>query len=320
MAFTVRWGGIGVGNNYAGLLITGDPTKFSIDWRDGTREKFKEFNRDFSGSDGVNDILYADHSFSRDGSYSVIVKHMVEATPVIRLNVLMAANADQPINQLPITNRDDLVVATRFADKFWTALGDDFVSGGDGNDYIDLGAGNDTFFGGRDNDIAFGRDGNDYLQGDEGTDIMIGQEGNDFLFGGSGNDELRGNEGYDRLEGGSGADLMTGGAGYDVFVFAPDGPFDEAVPPRTDVPMDTITDYKQYQDYLDVSGWGPLTWIGENGFSGNGNEIRFVELGRGTTVFADIDGDLTADFSFYIRQNVTLTPDDFIGGNVTLAI
>ena len=73
---------------------------------------------------------------------------------------------------------------------------------------------------------------------------LYGSEGDDILKGGAGADTLEGNSGDDMLEGGAGADTMDGGIGVDTFVFA------------SGHGTDTITDFRNGQDLVDISAFG----------------------------------------------------------------
>ncbi|MFL5131944.1 MAG: calcium-binding protein, partial [Microvirga sp.] len=87
-----------------------------------------------------------------------------------------------------------------------------------------------------------GNSGDNVLKGQGGRDILKGMAGNDKLYGGSGNDRLDGGAGNDRIDGGSGSNTLKGGSGDDVFVFA-----------KT-TGMDTVTDFRDGHDRIDVSG------------------------------------------------------------------
>ncbi len=319
MEFDVQWAGIGINYNYGAIRLLGDPADFIVNWGDGTKaQRYRGYNRDWD-NDGVNETMILEHEFLRSGT--IIIKHRVEGMPTMRINVVMGADYDQPFRNAVFSNKDNLIVATGSDDTMRTGIGRDTVSGGDGNDTVDLARGDDTFFGGEGNDMAYGRDGNDYLQGDEGYDLLIGGEGNDYLLGSGGNDTLRGNEGHDRLDGGAGHDQMTGGPGSDVFIFRPDGPWEEPTTEPEGNVVDTIRDFVQGEDYLDTSAWGRMTFIGRSSsFTGAGAEIRYVDLGRGTIVIADVDGDKVEDFRFWIHQSVVLQASDFTGGNIDLAM
>src|SRR5262245_57719024 len=70
----------------------------------------------------------------------------------------------------------------------------------------------------------------------------VGTAGNDRLFGGDFNDSLSGGDGNDVLGGKQGDDLLTGGAGNDTFVYSVRGE-----------QHDTVTDFQQGQDVIDVA-------------------------------------------------------------------
>ena len=65
-----------------------------------------------------------------------------------------------------------------------------------------------------------------------------------YSRGGPGADTLEGNSGDDMLEGGAGADTMDGGIGFDTFIF------------DLGHGMDTITDFRNGQDLIDISAFG----------------------------------------------------------------
>src|SRR5262249_2836576 len=71
---------------------------------------------------------------------------------------------------------------------------------------------------------------------------QVGTAGNDRLFGGDFNDTLSGEDGNDVLGGKQGDDLLTGGAGNDTFVYSVRGE-----------QHDTVTDFQQGQDVIDVA-------------------------------------------------------------------
>ena len=95
---------------------------------------------------------------------------------------------------------------------------------------------NDVLAGDRRDNVLEGGAGDDTLYGGPGggDDLQVGHEGDDRLFGGQGND---------RLEGGPGDDRLAGGPGADVFVFAPGHG------------ADTITDYTDTEDKIDLEGY-----------------------------------------------------------------
>lgn len=127
------------------------------------------------------------------------------------------------------------------------SFGDDDLFGGAGDDTL---YGDTTGFGHRNkpdpNDSSFEYNvwlGDDTLFGGAGDDVLVGDV--DYLFGDHsyGDDVLFGGTGNDMLTGDSESSIGTIG-GNDIFVFAPgDG-------------IDTVTDFVQGQDRIDVSAYG----------------------------------------------------------------
>ena len=93
--------------------------------------------------------------------------------------------------------------------------------------------------------VYTGDSGNDSITGTSHSDIIYGLDGDDLITGGDESDFIWGGDGIDTITGGSGDDTMTGGAGQDTFVFG-----------LSDTDGDTITDFTQGDDVLDVSAFG----------------------------------------------------------------
>ncbi|MFD0980731.1 fasciclin domain-containing protein [Tropicimonas aquimaris] len=124
----------------------------------------------------------------------------------------------------------------------------DFIIGGDesmiyetkgGTDFISAGGGADLVRAGKGDDVALGR---------AGSDVLFGNGGHDSLFGHKGGDILMGNGGDDILDGGQGQDQLTGGRGEDTFVFS------------EGYGKDTVVDFRNGHDTIDVSGLGITTF------------------------------------------------------------
>lgn len=113
-------------------------------------------------------------------------------------------------------DEDDAVTADTDNLAWFTAGGDDTLTGSSANDYADLGAGDDDADLGAGNDIVEAGAGHDGVLAGNGNDLVLAGAGNDNLFGDLGDDSLAGDDGDDTLEGGSGADILAGGLGNDV--------------------------------------------------------------------------------------------------------
>ena len=130
---------------------------------------------------------------------------------------------------------NDVLTGGRDDDVLFGDGGDDLLTGNRGDDILDGGAGDDQLFGGR---------GDDQLSGGADDDQLDGGRGADSLDGGAGEDVLTGGRGADRLDGGSENDQLTGGRGGDSFVFV------------QGTAADTVTDFGEGSDELDVSAFG----------------------------------------------------------------
>ncbi|QTP58314.1 hypothetical protein HNO53_06055 [Billgrantia antri] len=143
------------------------------------------------------------------------------------------------------------------------------------------------------------------LTGTDSDDTLNGLRGDDYLTGGAGND---------RLVGGSGADTLTGGAGADIFAYLSTW---DSTPQR----QDTLLDFNRLEgDRIDFSaidanseleGTQAFTWRGEEGFSGNGGELR----NSGNYLQADVNGDGVVDLQLAVLGVNALEDSDVIFQN-----
>lgn len=139
-------------------------------------------------------------------------------------------------------------------------------------------------------------DGSFFFASGAGDDILVGGQQADSFASGGGNDQLYGLGGNDRMTGGLGADQLRGGVGNDSFVY-------EAVAESTALSMDRINDF-QLGDMIDlaaidansdIEGNDSFAFIGANGFSGAGGELRAYQSNGSWFVEGDTDGDMVAD-------------------------
>jgi Ca2+-binding RTX toxin-like protein len=178
--------------------------------------------------------------------------------------------------------------------------------------------GDDGFTGGEFDDLVFGRGGNDDLAGGGGADVLKGAQGDDTVAGGEGDDELFGNggrdilqgdEGSDRLIGGKGKDKLFGGDDDDTFVFLSKGDSGAKNSLR-----DLIGDFSQDDgDQIDLSFKKGLAFIGKDGFSGDGGEVRYSYSDKSTTIVkVDLNGDKAVDMKIALDGKIALAEGDFI--------
>ncbi len=142
---------------------------------------------------------------------------------------------------------------------------DDVIFGNSEGNVLEGGAGNDTLEGAQ---------GNDVLRGGGGSDEVLGGLGDDLLFGDAGEDFLNGGLGDDVLDGGPGSDFLFGGNGRDSFALGPGSGGD----------TDTIEDFVDGEDALDISAFGLTSFLG----------ISVVGDGLGGTVVTLPTGDSVA--------------------------
>ena len=141
---------------------------------------------------------------------------------------------------------------------------------------LENGEGNDTSWD-REDTINYIRQNADSLAR-ESIDVQgEGREGgDDIISGGAGDDVIYAQEGDDIIIGGEGDDTLTGGSGDDIFVFEniTDG-------------VDTITDFTQGEDVLDISG----LLQGYDALQDSIDDFVFAtESGGNTTISVDVDG------------------------------
>ena len=306
---TARWVSSGIGYNGAGLWISGETNEYRIQWGEGPAERV-ELNTDTDG-DGELDTADVFHVFNSDGNYDIAVFASPNpGVPPVRLKAFMHAS-----------ETDDIAIGgSRLQDIVITGSGDDELKGAGADDWLSAGAGNDRLYGQDGNDLLLGYEGMDTLYGGTGVDLLAGgddadtlygQGGTDFMYGENGADVLFGGEGDDYLDGGAGADRLRGDAGADTFVFAPFRDEFGTVTIQDDPDRDAVLDFQQGSDQVDLSGWGPLAFVGNAAFSGTGGEVRAFLKGGDTYIQGDYDGDARVDFSLKLIGGVTLNEGDF---------
>ena len=172
-------------------------------------------------------------------------------------------------------------------DSITGGAGEDWIFGGEGNDSIDAGADNDLVWGGEGNDTIDGGAGNDFLRGDGGDDSIDGGAGEDRILGGEGNDTIDGGAGADWIAGGEGNDRLTGGTEADTFAFG------------ADHGNDTITDFADGEDLIDLSALDGVTQFSDLTITADGNDA-VIDTGEGTIRLVGVStSDLDAsDFKF----------------------
>jgi len=126
-------------------------------------------------------------------------------------------------------------------------------------------------------------------------------------------DTLLGDVNDNDLTGGLGSDSLTGIAGSNTFIWtsvneSPDGAANR----------DTVTDFDDTTDTLDLSATNLNQYIGAAAFTGSTGEVRLDVQGANSVLQADANGDGSADFEVELLG--FNTPADLVaGGNLQLA-
>ena len=198
----------------------------------------------------------------------------------------------------------------------------------------------DRIQGTRREDIVFGSDGDDSIltygepqgggpfavyraQATDGADIVLAGEGDDRVSTGGGADTIYGGEGDDVITAGAGADAIFGGSGDDVFTFGwLGGPSDQADTRTGRNGRDSILDFQQGSDLIDLSGYAEASgavWIGTDRPTNTDElQVGYRTEGFATIVefYAPSDGRggraprLTGEIE--VLGPVTLTEGDFV--------
>ncbi|RAI04340.1 hypothetical protein DLJ53_07815 [Acuticoccus sediminis] len=197
---------------------------------------------------------------------------------------------------------------------------DDTIYGGPGRDVLSGGGADDIIYGEQGVDVLVGGFGNDTLYGDQAEDKLRGRWDDDVLYGGNGKDEILGNADDDKLfgqnapdflVGGLGADTISGGHGNDRFHYRT----------AAEVDGDELTDFDTGNDIIALrrfdaneseAGVQGFSFIGNDGFSGDGGELRAVVQGGDTIVTGDVTGDGDADFVLTVLGVTNLSESDFL--------
>jgi len=142
----------------------------------------------------------------------------------------------------------------------------------------------------------------------EGADVAQAMYGNRVA------NILEGNGGDDTLDGGGGKDELRGGADSDTFVF------DNGDTGKTNAKADTIVDFLQGTDTIDLEPWDAdskkkndqdFEFIGTQKFHKDAGELRFVQDGGDTFIQGDTNGDGKADFIIRVQGTVNFASTDF---------
>lgn len=155
--------------------------------------------------------------------------------------------------------------------------------------------------------ILSGNSNSNAILGGGGHDEIRGGGGADGLFGEAGNDYLNGGAGADTLTGGLGADELAGGADNDIFAYNATNESNSANG------IDHVLDFAN-SDQIDLSSIDADTNTGGTQsfvFSGSAaaNSVWVVADGADWIIYADTNGDLTADFEVHVTGRQVVAGD-----------
>jgi Ca2+-binding RTX toxin-like protein len=136
----------------------------------------------------------------------------------------------------------------------------------------------------------------------------VGAGASTLILGSTRAEKIVGGAGADVIHGGSGADTLTGGAGADVFVYHS---FSDAVTPKKGGAVDTITDFQNGTDRIDLSDLGHLTLKGQSATVG-AHQVSWYVSGANTFVIGDVTGDGKSDFIIQVSGAHAMTGSDFL--------
>ncbi len=194
------------------------------------------------------------------------------------------------------------MIGSNFADTIYGSNQNNVIEGGKGNDYLNGDIGIDTVsYANASSSVrvnlntgtASGGDGTDQLISFENiiaskfSDSLYGTSSNNTIEGGAGIDYISGLGGNDILIGGTGNDTLNGGLGSDIFKFYLNDDFD------------TIEDFTDGLDKIDISAWG-LTGFADLNIVTNSASTMITALNVGTQITVSTFGNTfdTTDFIF----------------------
>ncbi|SFO98323.1 Hemolysin-type calcium-binding repeat-containing protein [Cohaesibacter marisflavi] len=232
-------------------------------------------------------------------------------------------NGNDGVDTLHGNQNNDTLNGGNGNDILFGDLGNDKLFGGAGDDKLNGNAGADTLHGNQHNDTLNGGLGDDKLFGDLGNDHLFGNQGNDSLTGGAGNDSLNGGIGNDILGAGSGADTLIGSLGADVMFAGNDNAQDTFVfssvnDSLTGANHDKLHMFDSGEDIIDLSAIdaNSATSVDDSftfsGTTADAHAVWYQASGSDLFVFADTDGDASADFEIQLMDTQTLVDTDFI--------
>jgi len=136
----------------------------------------------------------------------------------------------------------------------------------------------------------------------------VGAGASTLILGSTRGEKIVGGAGADVIHGDSGADTMTGGAGADVFVY---DSLSDAISPKKGGAVDTIADFQNGTDKIDLSDLGQMTLKGQSATVG-AHQLSWYVSGSNTFIIGDVTGDGKSDFIIQVSGVHAMTGSDFL--------
>jgi Ca2+-binding RTX toxin-like protein len=137
----------------------------------------------------------------------------------------------------------------------------------------------------------------------------VGAGASTWILGSTRGEKIVGGATNDVIHGDAGADTMTGGAGADIFVY--DALSDALAPKAKNGVIDTITDFQNGTDRIDLSDLGQMTFKGQSATVG-AHQVSWYASGGNTFIIGDVSGDGKSDFIIQLSGAHTMTASDFL--------
>jgi len=296
-----------VAENTSGTSMTANDVSGTIDTAD--HSFFGTTVTTGSGSGNLNGAGDPMLGELLDNGGTVLSRSPLDGSPLIGAgsNALLPADVfdidhdGDTTETLPLDGRDGLRLVGGTVDIGTVEqIADEVINGTPGRNIV---------IGGLGVDILNGRGGRDTVRGGDDDDTVYGGRGVDLVSGNGGRDKLNGGKGEDTLNGGADGDFLTGGADADVFQF--NNVAHSAQGPGL---SDTIKDFTQGEDVIDLANAFAFTFMGETEFTGVAGELIQRTSGSDVLVLGDTDGDTRTDFRIILEgvAGITLTVGDFV--------
>ncbi|ODH03334.1 hypothetical protein A4S05_20040 [Nostoc sp. KVJ20] len=291
----------------------GGQNKFVIGLNEGT-QIITNFGGVGKGTNPTNAVIAEADTLKFEGT-GLTARNLLLTQNSSNLLVSFENLANSPnviLQNFDLEKLDNLRKSTGASVDLGNILFDGQTSIEDSFDVFDANSTQSTVFG--KNRVTFLNDLNNNVNGlDNSNDVISSQGGNDRIDGKSGNDLLRGGAGDDTLIGGSGNDILIGGAGNDILTGSSGN--DQFVYQALSDIGDTITDFNQSEDQLDLSDL--FRSLDDSGIPGINQYLQFVQSGTSTQVQIDPDGfGGIESFNTFVTLNNFTATNLVVGTNV----